>query len=169
MPPRLEATHSVKKIQITCKCVTIRPWLSDKVCSQRALQFRMPTLADIELANHPSHVSGKRSHRLHAFLVLCRLSWSLTVCHVPILRTDKRHIRHREILVQTVEGSRCPTPSTYHHTGCRLETQFTAQRVEHTIEQGTASCTRSNASISIPPSTGRKTTSSWPLAAMWTI
>ena len=111
--------------------------LPDKIGSQRSLQRRMPIVADVQFANHPSHVTSKRPHRLHSLLVLSDLPRSLTIRHIPILRADNGHVQNREVLVQAVEGCRGSTSAAYHHTGTRLEFQFISQGIEYTVEQGT--------------------------------
>jgi hypothetical protein len=52
----------------------------------------MSLFAYVQLFNHPRHVAPKRTHRLHTFLVLSGLSGCLSVHHVPVLRTDYRHV-----------------------------------------------------------------------------
>ena len=97
----------------------------------------MTVLADVQLPNHPCHVPSQRTHGLHAFLVECGLARRLPIHHVPILRGDDGHVENGEILVQSVESSRCAATTTHHNRGGRLELQLLAQRVEHAVEECT--------------------------------
>ena len=105
----------------------------DEICPYGLLLLWM--FLGIQVLDHPCHVAGKGAHGLHALLILGGLTGRLSIHHVPVLGTHKRHVHHREIFVQTVEGCRGATSATNHDAGSRLEAQVAAQRVEHAVEQ----------------------------------
>ena len=106
----------------------------DEICPHGLLLLWM--FLGIQVLDHPCHVAGKGAHGLHALLILGGLTGRLSIHHVPVLGTHKRHVHHREIFVQTVEGSGGTTASADDHTRSGLVSQLWTEGIEYPVEQG---------------------------------
>ena len=86
-----------------------------------------------QATDHPSEVVRQGTHGLHAFGVLCSLSFLTAVSNVPILRSSQRHIHHLKRHLERLESCCSTTSSADRHSRSRFVLKVRAVGEERTL------------------------------------